>query len=51
MIFSHNEKIDIWKIDVPQVSRLCHTHDYFIKKYTKNAKFLIMIKNHRKEPS
>ena len=38
MIFSHNEKIDIWKIDVPQVSRPCHTHDDFIQNYTKNAK-------------
>ena len=27
---SQNEKIDIWKINVPQVSRPCHTHDDFI---------------------
>ena len=24
------KKIDIWKINVPQVSRPCHTHDDFI---------------------
>ena len=33
------------KIDVPQVSRPCHTHDALIQKYTKNAKLLIMLKN------